>query len=125
MTTVGWFSQNLVGWENWDGWGWLGWLGNYPPVNGELGGDVGELVQWRWLGRLGWTSSFPVITRIQYDGFLWGNGVLGPLTGFRPGRTILECSRGGGQFGTVSKPSICWGIEVDGVGGGDTNGVGC
>ena len=42
-----------------------------------------------------------------------------------PGGTILGCSGGSGQFGTVSKPSICWGIGVNGVGGRDINGVGC
>ena len=41
----------------------------------------------RWVSvRLGWWSQFPVVVRIPYDGFLWGNGVLGPFTGFRPGQ---------------------------------------
>ena len=39
---------------------------------------------------------FQIVVRIPYDGFLLGNGVLGPLTGFRPGQTILGCSGGGG-----------------------------
>ena len=39
---------------------------------------------------------FPVVVRIPYDGFLWGNGVLGPFTGFRPGRTNLGGSGGYG-----------------------------
>ncbi len=66
-----------------------------------------------------------MVVRLTYRGFLWGNGVLGPLTGFRPGETILGGSRGSGQFGTGYKPSIRWDIWVDGVGGRDTNGVGC
>ena len=55
---------------------------------------------WRWLKvvsvRLGWTSSFPVITRIQYDGFLWGFGVVTPDEDKVTRTRILECSREGG-----------------------------
>lgn len=42
-----------------------------------------------------------------------------------PGETILGGSRGGGQFGTGLNWWIRWEIGVDGVGGRDTNGVGC
>ena len=40
---------------------------------------------------------FQIVVRIPYDGFLLGNGVLGPLTGFRPGQTILEVLGGMGS----------------------------
>jgi len=57
-----------------------------------------------WLSRKFWVDGvdgvgvvgFPVVVRIPYDGFLWGNGVLGPFTGFRPGRTNLGGSGGYG-----------------------------
>jgi len=86
-----------------------------PVMGKELGGDVGERVGWRWLDVVsvvwGGLVVFQSVVRIPYDGFLWGNGVLGPLTGFRPGETILGGSRGGGQFGTGYKPSIRWGYR--------------
>jgi len=81
----------------WSGWGWLG---NYPPVDGEDGvnrlGTSRLEVDEVGVGGLGGCSGFPVVVRLTYRGFLWGNGVLGPLTGFRPGGTILGGSRSGG-----------------------------
>ncbi len=83
----------------------------FPPVNGEQG--VNRLGTSRLevvsvgvggVGGLGGCSRFPVITRIQYDGFLWGFGVETPDGYQSPGWTILGCSGGSGQFGTVSKP---------------------
>ena len=59
--------------------------------------------------RLGWSSSFPDVVRIQYDGFLLGFGVVTPDGDKTPGRTILGGSGGGGQFGTGLNRWIRWG----------------
>ena len=75
--------------------------------------------------RLGWSSSFPDVVRIQYDGFLWGNGVLGPFTGFRPGGTILEVLEVVSTRYRVQTGGFVGDIGVDGGDGGDSNGVGC
>jgi hypothetical protein len=85
VTLVGWFSQILGGWENW---GWLEWMGGlvtFPPVDGEDGvnrlGTSRLEVDEVGVGGLGGCSSFPVVVRIPYDGFLWENGVVTPETG--------------------------------------------
>ena len=79
-----------------------GWM--VEPNSGWLGKLEIDGVDEVGVGGLGGCSGFPVVVRLTYRGFLWGNGVLGPLTGFRPGETILGGSRGGGQFGTGYKP---------------------
>jgi hypothetical protein len=45
---------------------------------------------------MGWSSSFPVVVRIPYDGFLWGFGVVTPDEDKVTRTRFLECSRGGG-----------------------------
>ncbi len=69
-------GAGISGWEIWDGWSGWGWMVTVTPVNGELVGDVGEPVQWRWVSVV-WVGLvvFQNVVRIQYDGFLWGNGV--------------------------------------------------
>ena len=104
-------------------------MGNYPPMNGEDGvnrlGTSRLEVDEVGVGGMGWSSSFPVVVRLTYRGFLLGNGVDTP-DGYETTRTNDSGGcRGGGQFGTGYKPSIRWDIWVDGVGGRDTNGVGC
>ena len=47
--------------------------------------------------RLGWSSSFPVVVRIPYDGFLLGFGVVTPDGDKTPGQTILEVLGGMGS----------------------------
>ena len=78
------------GWSGWSG--WSGWrivntrnrgIGCQQGVNKSIGGGRGGC---RWLGGC---SRFPVITRIQYDGFLWGFGVETPDGYQSPGWTIL------------------------------------
>jgi hypothetical protein len=106
-----------------DGWGWLGWLVLVTP---EIGGEQGvNKSHGGWLGKMGGCSGFQNVVRIRYDGFLWGFGVETPDGYQSPGQTILGGSRGGGQFGTGLNWWIRWEIGVDGVGGRDTNGVGC
>jgi hypothetical protein len=91
-------------------------------MGGEQGEQVGNQSNQGGLG--GW-SGFQNVVRIRYDGFLWGNGVETRVRVQSPGRTILGGSGGYGQFGTELNWWIRWEIGVDGVGGGDTNGVGC
>jgi len=71
----------------------------FPPVNGEHGVNrlgISRLeVDEVGVGGLGGCSRFPVITRIQYDGFLWGFGVVTPDRDKVTRTRFLECSRGG------------------------------
>ena len=88
-----------------------------------------EQVGWRWTRwvsvRLGWSSSFPVVVRIPYDGFLLGFGVVTPETGKTPGRTILEVLEVVGTRYRVQTGGFVGDIGVDGGDGGDSNGIGC
>jgi hypothetical protein len=68
---------------------------------------------------------FRIVVRLTYTGFCLGFGVETRVWVQSPGQTILGGSRGGGQFGTGLNWWIRWEIGVDGVGGRDTNGVGC
>jgi hypothetical protein len=59
-----------------------------------------EQVGWMWTMSVSvvWVGvvDFQIVVRLTYKGFLWGNGVLGPLMGFRPVGTNLGGSGGGG-----------------------------
>ena len=67
----------LGGWENW---GWFEWMESVTPVKGS------ELGNWmRWVSVVGVDGvdgvNFQIVVRIEYDGFLWGFGVVTPETG--------------------------------------------
>jgi hypothetical protein len=73
----------LVGWFSeileWEWLGKLGWLETVTPVmGGELSEQVGNQFN---VGGLGGCSGFQNVVRIQYDGFCLGFGVVTPETG--------------------------------------------
>ena len=119
----GWLGKLGVDGVDGDGWGIVNTrnrgIGCQQGVNKSIGGGRGGC---RWLGGC---SRFPVITRIQYDGFLWGFGVETPDGYQSPGWTILVVLEVVDSLGQGTNREFVGDIGVDGVGGGDTNGVGC
>jgi hypothetical protein len=88
-------------------------------VNKSIGSGRGGC---RWLGGC---SRFPVITRIQYDGFLWGFGVETPDGYQSPGWTILVVLEVVDSLGQCPNREFVGVLGWYGVGGRDINGVGC